>query len=158
MSDQKISISTDRKLLIASDHAGFELKNHLLQVLKIPGFSLEDLGPANADRVDYPDYAQTLCKELLKSSSGAGAETFGILICGSGQGMAMAANRIKGIRAALTWNTESTKLARAHNNANIICLGARLIEPDLAVKLVETFLRTPFEGGRHTARVEKIEC
>ena len=153
-----MSIAKNQVILIASDHAGFELKKHLLQVLKVPGFSLKDLGPTNAERVDYPDFAQSLCKELLNSPSQPGSETFGILICGSGQGMAMTANRFKGIRAALTWNTESTELARAHNNANIICLGARLIEPALAVKLVETFLRTPFEGGRHTARVEKIEC
>ena len=145
---------TDRSLLIASDHAGFELKKIVLDVLKVPGFILKDLGPANAERVDYPDYARKLCAELLKSPEG----TFGILICGSGQGMAMSANRFKGIRAALTWSTESTQLSRAHNNANIICLGARLIESTLAVKLIETFLRTPFEGGRHTGRVSKIEC
>ncbi len=143
-----------RMLFIASDHAGFELKENVLENLKFPGFTLRDLGPENADRVDYPDYAKKLCREMLKSPD----ENVGILICGSGQGMAMSANRFKGLRAALTWNTESTELARAHNNANIICLGARLIEPQLAVKLIETFLRTPFEGGRHTGRVSKIEC
>lgn len=142
------------QLLIASDHAGFELKKHLVEHSNIANFTWKDLGPTNTDSVDYPDYAQTLCRALLVSPAG----TLGILICGSGQGMAMSANRFHGIRAALAWSTESTELSRAHNDANILCLGARLIEPALAVKLVETFLRTPFEGGRHSARVLKIEC
>lgn len=157
----------DRTLFIASDHAGFDLKAHLLRTWKsgvslvtphsptgATSWSWKDLGAYSADRVDYPDYAQSLCKELLVSAP----DSFGILICGSGQGMAMSANRFKGIRAALTWNVESTRLARAHNDANVLCLGARLIEPADAVKFVETFLLTPFEGGRHAGRVAKIEC
>ncbi len=154
-SGSTISIANDRPtLLIASDHAGFDLKSFLLKSLHL---KWRDLGPANTDRVDYPDYAQSLCKELLLARK-TDENGFGILICGSGQGMAMAANRFKGIRAALAWNEESTLLSRAHNNANILCLGARLIEPALAVNLVEIFLRTPFEGARHTGRIEKIEC
>lgn len=137
------------KLFIASDHAGFELKAHLLTLNK----NWVDLGPANADRVDYPDFAQNLCQQLLLEEK----NSFGILICGSGQGMAMAANRFKGIRAALVWSEESARLARAHNDANVICLGARLIEPALAVNLLETFLKTPFEGGRHSGRIAKLE-
>lgn len=164
-------------LFIASDHAGFELKSHLLRTWK-DGFATwtwKDLGPFTSDRVDYPEFAQSLCKELLvkrstendasinwasaqPNTASASPKSFGILICGSGQGMAISANRFKGIRAALTWNQESTQLARAHNDANILCLGARLIEPRLAVNLVETFLLTPFEGGRHAGRVSKIEC
>ncbi len=141
-------------LFIASDHAGFDLKKRLIEIFKgdVAGWKLRDLGPSNADRVDYPDLAQDLCRKVLQDQ-----QSRGILICGSGQGMAMAANRFKGIRAALTWNEESTILSRAHNDANVLCLGARLIEPALAVKLVETFLKTPFEGGRHSDRVAKIE-
>lgn len=144
-------------LFIASDHAGFELKSHLLRVWKdgFPGWVWKDLGPLTSDRVDYPDFAQALCKELLAARPSP--QSFGILICGSGQGMAMAANRFQGIRAALAWNQESALLSRAHNDANILCLGARLIEPALAVNLVETFLLTPFEGGRHAGRISKIE-
>jgi ribose 5-phosphate isomerase B len=158
-----MSQGPNQTLFIASDHAGYDLKSHFVRVAKdrFPAYTLKDLGPANADRVDYPDFAQALCKELLleyRNSTSNLPRSFGILICGSGQGMAMAANRFKGIRAALTWNEESTRLARAHNDANILCLGARLIEPSLAVNLVETFLRTPFEGGRHEGRIEKIEC
>lgn len=172
-------------LFIASDHAGFALKSHLIQGLsnKAPGVAVgtislplvsapggmamwrwKDLGPSNADRVDYPDYAQALSRELLNTreeetrhAQEQSVQSFGILICGSGQGMAMAANRFKGIRAALTWSIDSTRLSREHNDANILCLGARLIEPSLAVTLVETFLQTPFEGGRHAGRVTKIE-
>ncbi len=164
---QDKAAETTPKLFIASDHAGFDLKAHLLRVWKdkvtltspvaSPGklsWTWKDLGPANADRVDYPDFAQNVCRELLLAPKGS----FGILVCGSGQGMAMTANRFKGVRAALTWNEESTRLSRAHNDANILCLGARLIEPSLAVNLVEIFLRTPFEGARHVGRINKIEC
>jgi ribose 5-phosphate isomerase B len=164
-------------LYIASDHAGFELKSHLLRTWKDQvsltsatgpiSWTWNDLGPFTADRVDYPDYAKQLCRELLASHSTeidanintppSVTKSFGILICGSGQGMAMTANRFPGIRAALAWNIESAQLARSHNDANILCLGARLIEPELAVNLVETFLWTSFEGGRHSGRIEKIE-
>lgn len=157
-------------LFIASDHAGFELKTHLMRVWKDEvnltsatgpvSWAWKDVGPFTADRVDYPDYAKPLCRELLAIRSteiDTIIKSFGILICGSGQGMAMTANRIPGIRAALAWNLESAQLSRAHNDANILCLGARLIEPQLAVNLVETFLLTSFEGGRHSGRVTKIE-
>ena len=144
-------------LYIASDHAGFELKKYLLNSPSLTAatksWEWQDLGPQNADRVDYPDYAKKLCEQLLKAPAGS----FGILICGSGQGMAMTANRNKGIRAALAWNEESASLSRAHNNANILCLGARLLEPSVAVKITEIFLRTQVEGGRHIDRVEKID-
>lgn len=160
-------IDSKPTLFIASDHAGFELKSHLLRVWKdgvvagVSHWSWKDLGPLTSDRVDYPDYAQSLCKELLlkrSTENDSSIKSFGILICGSGQGMAMSANRFRSIRAALAWNQESAQLSRAHNDANILCLGARLIEPALAVNLVETFLLTPFEGGRHSGRVSKIEC
>lgn len=155
-------------LFIASDHAGFELKSHFIKTLSSPVLGIwnwEDLGPANADRVDYPDFAKNLCEKLLQRRStensaninSNASSSFGILICGSGQGMAITANRHKGIRAALAWSQDSAKLSREHNDANILCLGARLIEKDLAVKLVETFLTTSFEGGRHSERISKIE-
>lgn len=160
-------------LFIASDHAGFELKSYLLKNLPAPilqHWNLEDLGPLNADRVDYPDFAKTLCKKLLErrstenspninsaTPSAPSSQSFGILICGSGQGMAMTANRVPGIRAALAWNEDSAKLSREHNDANVLCLGARLIENHLAVSLIEIFLKTAFEGGRHSGRISKIE-
>lgn len=157
-------------LFIASDHAGFELKSYFLKTLPAPvlqNWNWEDLGPSNADRVDYPDYAKALCDKLLtrRSTENSGnissptpaSQSFGILICGSGQGMAMTANRTHGIRAALAWNEDSAKLSREHNDANVLCLGARLIENHLAVKLIEIFLTTSFEGGRHSGRISKIE-
>jgi ribose 5-phosphate isomerase B len=109
-----------------------------------------DLGPESDGRVDYPDYADQVA---LKIAEGAGQ---GVLICGSGQGMAMRANRYTKVRAALVWNDETVRLARGHNDANILCLGARLIDLDTAKRLVRLFLETPFEGGRHADRVEKL--
>lgn len=122
-------------------------------------FSLhwKDFGPSTADRVDYPDFAKKLCVELLAEKKNASSNAVGILICGSGQGMAMTANRFHGIRAAVAWNEESARLSRAHNDANILCLGARLIDQELALKIVETFLTTSFEGGRHSGRVAKLD-
>lgn len=140
------------EVLIASDHAGFELKTWLQkQPVSIDNQPLQwiDLGPSNTDRVDYPDFADRLCQKL------SGNE-FGILICGSGQGMAMRANRYRQHRAALCWDTVTAKLARAHNNANILCLGGRLIPQGLCIEILQTFLSTPFEGQRHDARVVKL--
>ncbi len=145
-----------RSLFIASDHAGFDLKEFLKENLKEffkqLGISVQDLGAHSSDRVDYPDYAQSVVKEVLSNSNAVG-----ILICGSGQGMAIAANRHRGIRAALAMNDESARLARCHNNANILCLGARLTAPAQAAKLVEIFLTTEFEGGRHIGRLAKLD-
>lgn len=141
------------QLLIASDHAGFELKELLKK--NMPEIPWVDLGPSNADRVDYPDYADRLAERLIALGKESG--TRGVLICGSGQGMAIRANRHRGVRAALVWNQDTTRLAREHNDANVICLGARFIAPALAKELINIFLSTGFEGGRHTGRVEKIE-
>lgn len=145
--------STKKKLYIASDHAGFDLKRTLIEgaLAAKRGFEVVDLGPSNADRVDYPDFSAKVVSKVL-----ADPFAMGVLICGSGQGMAMSANRNKGIRAALAWNEESAKLSREHNNANVLCLGARLIEPALAGKILESFLSAEFEGGRHTGRIEKF--
>ena len=136
---------------IASDHAGFGLKEHIKNHLINKNISIFDIGPYNDQRVDYPDYAKKLGNRIkLKKSD------VGILVCGSGTGMAISANKIKTIRAAVCYNLRSTRLSRQHNNANIIALGSRLTNKKLSLKLVEVFLKTKFEGGRHLRRVKKI--
>ena len=137
---------------IASDHAGFDLKEHIKNYLINKNISIFDIGPYNDQSVDYPDYAKKLGNRIkLKKSD------VGILVCGSGTGMAISANKIKTIRAAVCYNLRSTRLSRQHNNANIIALGSRLIKKKLSLKLVELFLETKFEGGRHLKRVRKIK-
>ena len=140
-----------KKLYIASDHAGFTLKEFVKKKLS-KKIKFDDQGPHSDEiSVNYPDFAHKLCKKVSKNSS-----NMGILICGSGMGMAMAANRHKKIRAALCYSVENTKLSRLHNNANVITLGARLINKNTAIKCINTFLKTKFEGGRHLKRVKKI--
>ena len=139
-----------KKILIASDHAGFKLKKQLIPLIE-KNFFLNDLGPSNDNSVDYPDLALKLSKKISKSKN-----LFGILICGSGMGMAMAANKVKNVRAALCYSTKNTKLSRLHNNANIITLGSRLTSKKKAIKLIKLFLSTKFEGGRHLRRIKKI--
>ena len=136
-----------KKIFIASDHAGYKLKNSIISKLK----KIIDLGPKSSDSVDYPDYAKKLSKKVASNKG-----SFGILICGSGMGMSIAANKNKNIRAALCYSMKNTKLSRLHNNANIITLGERLINKNKAFKLIEIFLKTKFEGGRHLRRVNKI--
>ena len=138
------------KIYIASDHAGFSFKEKLVETLLEAGLNVENLGPRNQERTDYPDYADKVCRSIHAENER------GILICGSGQGMVMRANRYNHIRAALCWNKESAELSRQHNNANILCLGSRLIEEKTLLKIVEVFLKTDFEGGRHQQRVDKI--
>ena len=146
-----INLTNLKKLYIASDHAGFTLKEYLKKKLS-KKIKFDDQGPhSNEMSVNYPDFAHKLCKKVSKNSS-----NMGILICGSGMGMAMAANRHKKIRAALCYSVENTKLSRLHNNANVITLGARLINKNTAIKCINTFLKTKFEGGRHLKRVKKI--
>lgn len=145
-------LPTLKKIFIASDHGGFSLKQPIVDLLQTR-VSIEDLGPASADSVDYPHFAQSLCLKIPSDS----VDTFGILICGSGQGMAMTANKFPHIRAAVVWSEESAMLSRAHNNANVLCLGARLISQDLALKIVQAFFSTSFEGGRHQRRVDQIK-
>ena len=140
-----------KKIVIASDHAGYSLKEYVKKFLIRNKLSIRDVGTKNNERVDYPDYAHKLSKVLKKNK-----KTIGVLICGSGQGMIMAANKHKNIRAALCYNTKSTKLSRLHNDANIITLGSRLISKKNAIKFINIFLRTKFEGGRHKKRVKKI--
>ena len=139
-----------KRLCISSDHAGFSLKETIKDFLLKNNLSIIDLGPFNNNSVDYPDFAKRVSRIKSKKSD------IGILVCGSGTGMAISANKIKGIRAAVCYNLKSTRLSRQHNNANIIAIGSRLISKKLSLKLVETFLITKFEGGRHLKRVNKI--
>jgi ribose 5-phosphate isomerase B len=140
-----------KKICIASDHAGFNLKEVIKDHLIKKNISIIDLGSYENQAVDYPDYAKKLANRIrLKKSD------VGILVCGSGTGMAISANKIKTIRAAVCYNVKSTYLSRQHNNANIIALGARLTKKSLSLKLVEIFLKTKFQGGRHLKRVKKI--
>jgi len=144
-------INLFKKICIASDHAGFNLKESIKDFLINKNISIIDLGPINDNSVDYPDYAKKLSNRIkLKKSN------IGILVCGSGTGMAMSANKIKGIRAAVCYNVRSTRLSRQHNDANIISIGSRLTKKNTAFKLVSVFLKTKFEGGRHQRRVKKI--
>ena len=138
------------RVLIASDHAGFKLKKTLIEELR-GEIKFEDLGPFSENSVDYPDYAKKLSKKIdLKN------DLIGVLICGSGIGMSMVANRFKNVRAALCMNDKMSILARQHNNANILVLGSRLISEQEAIKCLLVFLKTNYEGGRHQARLDKF--
>tara|TARA_B100000029_G_scaffold427084_1_gene436295 strand:- start:195 stop:617 length:423 start_codon:yes stop_codon:yes gene_type:complete len=139
-----------KKIFIASDHAGYNLKSKIIE--KYSKFQkINDLGPFSKNSVDYPDFAKKLSKKVASNKG-----SFGILICGSGMGMAISANKTKNIRAALCYSRKNTKLSRLHNNANIITLGERLIDKNKAFSLIKIFLSTKFEGGRHLRRLNKI--
>ena len=140
-----------KTVCIASDHAGFRLKEIIKDFLINKNISIIDLGPMNENSVDYPDYAKKVSNRVKMKKS-----QVGILVCGSGTGMAISANKNKKIRAAVCYNLKSTRLSRQHNNANIIAIGSRLTKKSVALKLVYTFLGTKFEGGRHLRRVKKI--
>ena len=140
-----------KKIFISSDHAGFKLKEEIKSHLSKKKISFQDMGPFNDDRGDYPDYAHKVARKVKTNKSNVG-----ILVCGSGMGMNIAANRHKNIRAAQCFNLKSTKLSRLHNDANIITLGSRLLNKKLALNCVNTFLNTKFEGGRHSKRIKKI--
>jgi ribose 5-phosphate isomerase B len=142
----------ERPLLVASDHAGFELKEKLKRALDAMGVAYRDLGPSTADPVDYPDNAHRLAEEISR-----GRAERGLLVCGSGQGMAMAANRHRGVRAALAADEETARLSREHNDANVLALGGRLVDHGRAERILKVWLDTPFAGGRHTGRVAKID-
>ena len=140
-----------KKICISSDHAGYKLKEFIKNYLVNKNVSIIDLGPFEKKSVDYPDFAKKVSSRIRNNRSDVG-----ILVCGSGTGMAISANKIKGVRAAVCYNARSTRLSRLHNNANIICLGSRLTEKNIALKLVSLFLSTKFERGRHLRRVNKI--
>ncbi len=139
-------------IVAASDHAGLPLKRAVLGHLASKGIDAEDLGTFDESSVDYPDFAHRLAARVA-----AGDGAVGILICGTGIGMSMAANRHRGVRAALCHDAYTAEMARRHNDANVLCMGARVLGPGVAEQIVDVFLSTPFEGGRHARRVGKIE-
>jgi len=139
------------KIIIASDHAGFRLKEKLVKWLASKKYEVKDLGCFSEDSVDYPDYAHPLAVAVEK-----GEFAYGITICGTGNGINMASNKHKGIRSAVCWNQDISRLARAHNDANICALPGRFLSESEAILIVKTFLSTPFEGGRHKRRIDKI--
>jgi ribose 5-phosphate isomerase B len=140
-----------KKIFISSDHAGFKLKEAVKSYLSKKKLSFTDMGPHNEDRVDYPDFAHKVARKVKTNKNNVG-----ILVCGSGMGMNIAANRHKNIRAAQCFNLKSSKLSRLHNDANIITLGSRLLTKKNALSCVSVFLNTKFEGGRHSKRIKKI--
>ena len=141
----------NKSIAIGADHAGFEYKQVLLDLLN--DSQIKDYGTYSDDSVDYPDFAHPVASAVEK-----GEKDLGILICGSANGVAMTANKHEGVRAAICWNEELAELARSHNDANVLCIPARFVSKDLAKKITEKFLSTPFEGGRHGKRVDKISC
>ena len=140
-------------IAIGSDHAGFECKESIKTALKTvnSGFALVDVGTHSADSVDYPDFAHQVAIQVE-----SGEVEMGVVICGSGNGVCITANKHKGIRAALCWSVEIAALARQHNDANVLCIPARFVSHETALQMVETFMNTAFEGGRHQKRIEKI--
>lgn len=140
------------RIPIASDHAGFALKAKLAEHLRALGYEVEDLGTASEASTDYPDYAHPLAREVS-----AGEVRRGVLLCGTGLGMSYTANRYPHVRAAVAWSPEVAEMARRHNDANVLVLPARFVSDDAARQILETWLNTPFDGGRHERRVEKIE-
>ena len=146
-------MNQSRMIAIGGDHAGFEYKKLLIAALEKQGYGIKDFGAFSLDSVDYPDFAHPVASAVENQDC-----TFGILICGSANGVAMVANKHQGIRAALCWEPEIASLSRQHNNANVVCIPARFVSEETAEEIVNTFLSTDFEGGRHENRVNKISC
>jgi len=140
------------KLAIASDHAGFELKENIIAYLHDKGVELEDFGPVNSDRVDYPDYGISIAHAIQEKKVDRG-----IVICGTGVGMSIVVNRFRGIRGTLCPDLYTAKMCREHNDSNVLIMGGRVIGKGLAQEIVDTWLKTPFEGGRHQKRLDKIK-
>jgi ribose 5-phosphate isomerase B len=145
------SIDLGRPIAIGADHAGFEFKTIIADLLRNKGFEVKDLGTYSTESVDYPDFAHPVADAVENGTAGCG-----ILVCGSGNGVAIAANKHQDIRAAICWQTDIARLARQHNNANILCIPARFVSTPVAEEMVNIFLTTAFEGGRHELRVDKI--
>jgi ribose 5-phosphate isomerase B len=141
------------KIALGADHAGYEYKEHLKKWLEKRGYAVSDFGTHSNDSADYPDFAHPVAAAVESEAC-----NLGLLICGSANGVAMTANKHQGIRAAICWKEELAELARTHNNANIVCVPARHVSLELAEKILDTFLRSRFEGGRHGRRVDKISC
>lgn len=146
-------MSNSNKIAIGGDHAGFDYKKRLIDWLVSEGFEVEDFGPYTDASVDYPDFIHPLCEAVE-----AGEINRGVIICGSGNGVAITANKHQGIRAAVCWNEELAVLSRGHNDANLLSIPARFVSFETALKMTSAFLETPFEGGRHERRVMKIPC
>ena len=142
-----------KPISIGSDHAGYEYKQFITDFLRSKGFVIRDNGTHSKDSVDYPDFAHPVATQVE-----TGEASYGILICGSANGVAITANKHAGVRAAICWNEELAALARAHNDANIICIPARFVSQETALEMVNVFQTAPFEGGRHQNRVSKINC
>ena len=140
-------------IAVGSDHAGFEYKERILEYLRKKGFTVLDLGAKSSASADYPDFAHPVASAVEE-----GRASFGVLICGSANGVAITANKHQGIRAAICWQTDIAQLARQHNDANVLSIPARFVPEAVALSMVQTFLETPFEGGRHQRRVDKISC
>lgn len=140
-----------KRIAIGSDHAGFEAKEQAKRDIESLGLEIEDKGTSGLQSVDYPDFGAAVGQAVAD-----GEVDRGVVICGSGIGISIAANKVHGVRAALCWNEETAKLARQHNDANVLCIGARFIEPDLAARMIRVFMETEFESGRHQQRVEKL--
>lgn len=154
-------MTAKKKLGIASDHAGFELKEYIKKAL--PEFEWIDEGPLNTDRTDYPDYAKKLAEKIaaiqtqaIKDSAKSGYDQ-GVLICGSGIGMCIAANKLPGVRAAVVESEKTASLSKQHNNSNVLCIGARVLDPEYAKKVLLAWIKAEYEGGRHDARLNKIK-
>jgi len=142
-----------KPIAVGSDHAGYDYKAIIIEMLQNKGVQVKDFGTNSPDSVDYPDFAHP-----VSSAVENGEASFGVLICGSANGVAITANKHQSIRAAICWNNDVAKLARQHNNANVICLPARFVSEQAAEEMVNTFLSIEFEGGRHQTRVSKIAC
>lgn len=138
---------------IGSDHAGFEHKEEIISYLESKGLKVKDVGAFSKDSADYPDFAHPVATLVEREQA-----AFGILVCGSGNGVAITANKHQGIRAAICWGEELARLARSHNNANVLCVPARFVDGNVTKQMVDVFIDTPFEGGRHENRVRKIAC
>ncbi len=145
------NFDTTLPIAIGADHAGFGYKEHLKKMLDALGRTVDDKGTHSLESVDYPDFAHPVAEAVMNGNA-----SYGILICGSGNGVCMAANKHKGVRAALCWSEELATLARQHNNANVLCIPARFVSTEVAEKMVTAFMNTAFEAGRHERRVEKI--
>ena len=146
-------MNLSKSFAVGGDHAGFDYKDQLIDFLKVQGFSVKDCGTYSADSVDYPDFAHPVANAVE-----SGEVSWGLLLCGSANGVAITANKHQGIRAGLAWNVEVAKLVRQHNDANVICLPVRFISLDEAKACLQMFIDTEFEGGRHAGRVSKIGC
>lgn len=142
-----------KKIAIGADHAGFELKKDLITYLESKGFEVKDYGCYSADSIDYPDYGHPVASAVEHDK-----DVLGVVLCGSGNGINMTVNKHQGIRSALCWMPEIVKLAREHNDANVLALPARYLSTTEAIEMLDIFLNTPFEGGRHKRRVNKIPC